>query len=209
MSETKFNRSNAIPATEFGKLIGCSFQAVKKMFGEKLTEGHSYIEAKQKGKKVYLVDVDRAKIELRLTVKTKSCKNQKLIDFLEFPKNENSGIELGSANRKSIADIAALNLQQVREEMAKSELRISLLNEQVLEGKYVERILVEKNLEAMGMEIRTIFSGLPGRVSSQMRAAKSDREAEIVLHKNIEQALNSMASIIERDINNETKPEEL
>lgn len=181
-----------ISATDFGKLIPISITAVTKMLDGKLTEGKSY---KREGKNNILIHVENAKQELRETIKPSQAKSMALLNFigLELP-----GVD--DVNSKQADKISIMNVQQVREEQARSELRLSLIEESVQTGKYVEKAVVEKNLESMGIEIKTSFSGFAARITPAVRSAASDREAENLVNKAIEDILFNCSNILERDV---------
>ncbi len=184
-----------VSASKFGSMVGCTLNGVKKMFGSKLTEGVSYKKTGS-GFEIY---VEAAKEELKRTVKVTSCKNEKLLEFIGVDKSSNiTSSESGIAGNND--NVAEMSLNQVREEQAKSELRLSLIEEKVQEGKYVERIVVEKNLEAMGIEIRNSMTSIAARVAAPALASGNERDAENIIHKGIEDALLQIATILEKDI---------
>lgn len=189
-NETKFAKEELLNATDFGKLIGLTLNGVKKMFGTKMTEGFSYV----KDKDGWIIDVEKAKQELRTTVKLSTCKSERLLQFLDMPK------EAVGDMPNEVDEISDMSDTQVRAALLKSELRISLINEKVLAGTYVNKKEVEKNLEAMGMEIRNSFTGIPARVMPMIRAAESDLLAENILHKEIENALIAVANLGKKEL---------
>lgn len=189
-TETKFILTDPVTATVFGKMIGCGLNAVKAMFGEKLTEGVSYL----KDGRTILIDPIKAREELRATVNPKTCKNPKLLEFLGLAKDE------VAPERKTKDAIDAMTDPTVRSELMKSELRRSLLEEKVLEGTYIDKEKVNKNLEAVGIEIRNAFTGISARVTPQVRAATNDRDAENIIHQAIEDVLISLSALADRDL---------
>ena len=188
MSETKFSQKNEnfVNASQFAKMIGCSFDAVKKMFGTKLTEGISYLKEAQE----IVIDVECAKKELQANVNPSTCKNPKLLEWLELDKMQQ--VNLSSQEDEQID---SLNDRQVREEMNKSLLRLSIMQEKILDQKYIERIPAERAMEGIGIEIRNAFSQLSSKVTPQMLASKTPRDAENVLHAHIEELLTMVSNI--------------
>ena len=188
--KTKFDGEDIISATDFGKLIDCSLNAVKKMIDDrKLTEGVSYLRERNK----ILISVPHAKEELRACTNPKTAKNPKLLEFLELDLPR-TGLGFGGD------DINNLTPSQVLDELRKSELRISLMEERIMDQKYVDRKVVEMNLEAIGIEFRDALTGFSSRITPQMRAAYSDHEAEVILYAAIEEILLKISSLGEKDI---------
>ena len=185
-TETKFKSKDLISCSAFGRLIDCSPQAARKLLYEKLTEGVSYLKD---GNKI-LIDIECAKKELRANVKPRTCKNERLLEFLDFPNLQRSSLTINGDD-----DISKLDPQQVREELAKSELRLSLMQEDMLHQKYIDRALVEKNLNLVGIEIKKAFSGMSATITPLIMAAKTDREAENLLNKFIEDKLMALSNL--------------
>ena len=180
-------------ATQFGDLIGCTFQAIKKMMDTgKLTEGISYL---REGRDI-MIDSDKAKAELRLNTKPSTCKNKQLLTWLGM---DNLGDWEGRGDLP-VELVEDMNIIQVREEQARSELRLSLMEEQILSQKYVERKIVEKNLESMGIEVRNAFLGIGTRIVEDVRNAYNVRDAENIITKEIEDVLERLSKIHERDV---------
>ena len=195
MSDSKTNittpKGDLLNATDFGRLVGCSFQAVKRMMGTKLTEGISFIKEDNK----ILIDVDQARNELRANVDPATCKNEKLLQWLDLDKTK--GVNLAGAEND---EVAQMDEKQVREQMNKSLLRLSLMEEKVMNGKFVEREIVNRNLESFGMEIRNNFSNISAKITPRMRAAATDKEAELMLGAEIEEILMGLSNLGTRDI---------
>ena len=84
--------------------------------------------------------------------------------------------------------------------MNKSLLRLSLMEEKVMNGKFVEREIVNRNLESFGMEIRNNFSNISSKITPRMRAAATDKEAELMLGAEIEEILMGLSNLGTRDI---------
>lgn len=184
LEKTKFNKDGAVSGAEFSAIIGCSLQALKKMFGKKLTENYSYIKTKTG----FLVDPVRAKEELRVSVRRKSCKNETLLKFLEFDTNPPEH-EIENPPGITPGDVADMGDAKVRSELLKSELRTALINEKILLGEFVSREEISKQLYTIGMELRDSFINIPDRVTQTVRAMKTDKEARDYLYGIIEKAL--------------------
>lgn len=192
IDKTKFAGDGIKSATDFAKMVGCSLNGVKKMIDDKkLTEGFSYL----KDNRAILIDVEKARHELRSNTNPNTCKNPQLLEFIGLSKAHATGEAVGK--RDELSDMSAA---KVLEEMRKSELRISWIEEKILEEKYVERKKVEKNLEAIGMEVRNNVLAVAARIAPRVILSKDAREAENLINRELEEALLTVSGIRNKDI---------
>lgn len=193
--ETKFKVGDLISCSAFGRLINCSPQAARKLVGEKMTDGVSYLKD---GNKI-LIDVEAAKIELRSNIKPSTCKNKQLLEFLDLP--DTNGDLSVLKGQEWINDLAP---QQVREELQKSELRISLTNERILNEEYIDRAEVYKNAEAAGIEIRNKLIGISARITPSLASLMPGvdmKKIDEIINAEMEQTLADFVNVFgQKDI---------
>jgi hypothetical protein len=190
-----------VNATAFAKMAGCTKANVNLWITEgKLT--HNAAGKIEKGttaswRKVgnnTMIHIENAKAELLSKLNPRQVKNEKLFAFL--------GVDMDSVKviGKIQDNIDSMNPNEVRTATEKEQLRILTLERLAMEGKYIERELVEKNMEAAGIAIKNIFKNLPPRATKDIREAPSDREAQNIFFKYIEESLLQVESEIGKDM---------
>lgn len=189
IAKTNFSGDDILNLTDFGLLIGMTINGVKKLISsKKLTEHFSY----EKDSRDYLISVPHAKEELKRNVNLKTA-SEKMLEFLELDSDD-------AGQAFDTDDVKDMGPAQVMEELRKSELRLSLLQERVMEGKYVDRKAVERTLETMGLMFRDKFTGLAAKLAPKIRAKKSDHEASVLLYEEIETLLLEISELHTQDL---------
>lgn len=169
-----------ISLIQFSKLIGKTKQAVSKMISEGRLTSRSYM----KDSKGYHIDARLAMEDLKM--------NTDLAHRNSTFQEESPSKAVASKPRREVLEVkpeeSASLIAMKRNKMA-IEIKKSMLELQVLQGKLVEKDKVFDVLYEFGQTIRQNFQVIPNKIVDDVMAAQTRNEAHKIITDAIDGAL--------------------
>jgi uncharacterized sporulation protein YeaH/YhbH (DUF444 family) len=210
------NEASKISIRAYAKHLGIDDKTVRKAIAKgQLKKGVSYVIKMQAGKEIEVPEID-IKIadkewgDIHKTAKVKP--GQKAITKLAVPDVEkikkspqDKGADRGADTPElSPEDEALISSMPITSEMPYTEITrrqelmeliITKMKLQEMEGILVRKEIVEKALFGLGVEFKKSLLNMPARITSDVRSASNDVEAQTIITTEIINILTQFSNL--------------
>lgn len=219
------NDDKNISIRKYAEHLGISETAIRKAIKDgKIKKGVSYSIQMQKGKEIQvpqinLIIADKEYGHLHNSEKLKpGQKKEKLSEIIDGQKVEKNaklsshkdGANLPEVDEDGLMDDAeVISRMKIPKDLSFGEatrrreiigLALDKKKLQELERELVRKDEVEKNLFAIGVELKKKLLNIPARVTSEVRGAATEVEAQSILTVELTQILNEFSNLQELTI---------